>query len=124
MAHRLAALFLTILFTGHTLAGAVGCVAGDHRQAEEMACCVQSDSVAGSVIAKLCCQLRCGKPINDGQSTPQELTQLQTPLLSVSHYPASDYCAAANAVLVRSAEARLLERHPPPLFLSHSSLLI
>ncbi|HZS04782.1 MAG TPA: hypothetical protein VFD58_08100 [Blastocatellia bacterium] len=126
MAHRLAAFFLTILFTGHALAGGMVCGAGNHQPADETACCcTQSDSVAASPAAKLCCESRCGKPVNDGQQAPQEHAQLPSSSLNIGCHPSLNYAAAtADDVLVKSAEALLLERHPPPLFLSCSSLLI
>ena len=123
MAHRLTALLLTLIFAGHALAGSSVCVPKSHTPGCESACCQEAHSAAA--VAKLCCETVCGRPANHGQSAPPDRVQLPAPTLTVIQFTKLDSPETASAfVALKSVEVSLLQHRSPPLFLSHSALLI
>lgn len=94
----------------------------------EMACCMQGKSPTGSVVAMICCEVKCGESTGGAQFnfTPQTLA-LAPPLVTIRliSLDVLSEAAASNAIVtVRSAENNLLHRDPPDLFLSNSTFLI
>jgi hypothetical protein len=136
---------MILLFAGQSLAGGIVCGVdaisnGFSRSDEsaylmqstggcdEMACCAQGQAPTGSVVAMVCCEVVCGEPTGGAQFNfaPPALAPVP-PVVTVRFVSldALGEAEASNAVLsARSAENRLFHRHPPDLFLSHSTFLI
>ena len=136
---------MILLFAGQALAGGIMCgidtlsngfdntsemscpIQGE-SECDEMACCAQGQSPTGSVVAMICCEVKCGESTGGAQFnfTPQTLT-LAPPVLIirvVSLVPLNETAASRSSLSIRSAENHLLHHHPPDLFLCNSSFLI
>lgn len=145
MLKRVAALLMVLLFAGQALAGGIvcgvdaisngfshadeaACSMQSSGECDEMACCLQGKSPTGSVVAMICCEVKCGESTGGAQFnfTPQTLA-LAPPLVTIRliSLDVLSEAAASNAIVtVRSAENNLLHSDPPDLFLSNSTFLI
>lgn len=145
MLKRVAALLMVLLFAGQSLAGGIVCgidaINNGFNQTDEavcsmqdmgecdgMACCAQGKSPTGSVVAMLCCEVKCGESTGGAQLgfAPQILT-LAPPVVTlrlVSLDALGQIEASDSIVSVRSADNNLLHHEPPDLFLSNSTFLI
>lgn len=145
MLKRIAALLMVLLFASQALAGGIACgieaisnglshhdkVACSMQttgECDEMACCMQGKLPTGSVVAMVCCEVKCGESTSGAQFNfaPQTLV-LAPPVVTirlVSLDTLGEVEASATTVSVRSAESSLLHHDPPDLFLSNSTFLI
>ena len=135
MLRRVAALLMVLLFAGQALAGGIayGIEAisngfDNTSKCDDMACCALGKSPTGSMVAMICCEIKCGESTSGAQFNfaPQTLT-LAPPLVVirvVSLVAVSELETSPDAVSIRAAETHLLHHDPPDLFLSHSTFLI
>lgn len=145
MLKRVAALLMVLFFAGQALAGGIVCgidaISNGLRLTDEascsmqstgecdgMACCIQGKSPTGSVVAMICCEVKCGESTGGAQFNfvPQTLAPAP-PVVTIRliSLDALSEVAASNAIVfVRSAENNLLHHNPPDLFLSNSTFLI
>jgi hypothetical protein len=143
MLKRVAALLMVLLFVGQALAGgivcgidalsngfdnagAMSCPMQGESDCDEMACCALGQSPTGSVVAMICCEVKCGESTGGAQFnfTPQTLT-LAPPVLIIRVVSLVALTAASlSSLSIRSAENHLLHHHPPDLFLCNSAFLI
>lgn len=145
MLKRLAAFLILLAFAGQALAGGIVCsvdaIANGLNQIDEavcsmqgmgecdnMACCTQGKSPTGSIVAMICCEVKCGESTGGAKFnfTPQSLVPatLIVTIRLVSLDALGEVKASAAAVSVRSAGDRLLHHNSPDLFLSNSTFLI
>lgn len=145
MLKRVAALLMVLLFAGQALAGGIvcgidalnngfsytdeaACSMQGMGECDEMACCLQGKSPTGSVVAMLCCEVKCGESTSGAQlNFAPQTPSLTPPVVSIRLVsPASfnEVEATAAATSFRSAENNLLHHDPPDLFLANSTFLI
>ena len=93
-----------------------------------MACCTQGKSPTGSIVAMVCCELKCGETTGGAQFNFTPLTIGLAPqvvvvrLVSLNSLSESE--ASVTDVFLRSAENTFLHHDPPDLFLQNSAFLI
>ena len=127
MLRRVAALVIILLLAGPALAGGIVCgldAIGNSR--DEMTCCLAGTSPTGSVLAMVCCEVKCGKSTGGSQfQYTQQALGLVRSVVTIRHI-SLDVPGEVEAtdVSVRSAERNLLHHDPPSLFLSNSTFLI
>ena len=145
MLKRVAALLMVLLFAGQALAGGIVCgidaISNGLRLTDEaacsmqstgecdgMACCMHGKSPTGSVVAMICCEVKCGESTSGAQFNfaPQTLSLAPSGVVIrlVSLESLSKVTDSGAAVSFRSAENNLLHHDPPDLFLSNSTFLI
>lgn len=101
---------------------------GDCEGMAEMACCALGTSPTGSMVAMICCEVKCGESTSGAQFnfTPQTLT-LAPPVVTiriVSLVLMREATTSITSIPIQSAEHHLLHHHPPDLFLSNATFLI
>ena len=144
MLKRVAALIMALLFAGQAMAGGIVCGVeaisnGLNQSGEEicpmeksgacdMACCMQGKSPTGSIVAIICCEVKCGESTGGAQFNFVPLTVAPAPpvvaIRLVSLDALSEAEASVAAVSLRSAENNLLRHEPPSIFLQNSAFLI
>jgi hypothetical protein len=147
MQKRVAALFMILLFAGQATAGGIMCgidaisnsliQSGESSEAAcpmeksgecDLACCRQGKSPTGSIVAMVCCEVKCGESTGGAQFNFTPLTiALGPPVVAiriVSLDSISETEASLAAVSLRSAENDFLHHDPPDLFLQNSAFLI
>jgi len=144
MLKRIAVLLMILLFAGQALAGGIVCgidALGDLNRSNEetcqmekpdccddMACCMQGQSPTGSIVAMICCEVRCGESTGGAQFDFAPLNLAPAPPLivvsPVSLDALSEIAASLAAVSLRSAENSSHYHDPPSLFLQNSAFLI
>jgi len=144
MLKRVAALIMVLLFAGQAMAGGIVCGVeaisnGLNQLSEEicpmeksgacdMACCMQGKSPTGSIVAIICCEVKCGESTGGAQFNFVPLTLAPAPpvvaIRLVSLDALSEAEASVAAVSLRSAENNLLRHEPPSIFLQNSAFLI
>ncbi len=143
MLKRIAALILVLLFAGQALAGGIVCgveaISNDLDQSSEaicpmeksgacdMACCMQGKSPTGSIVAMICCEVKCGESTGGAQFNFAPLTLAPAAPLIVIRLVSLDALSEAEASVaaasLKSAENNFLHHEPPPLFLQNSAYL-
>ncbi|MEP7274486.1 MAG: hypothetical protein ABI882_23550 [Acidobacteriota bacterium] len=143
MLRRAAALLMVLLLAGPALAGGIACsidgislnetsrpacsmqMTGDD---EGMACCLLGQSPTGSMMAMICCEVKCGESTNGAQFDFAPVTLLLTPpvisLRPFSLVSLGPVELSTTSIFIRSTENSLLRHDPPDLFLSNSTFLI
>ncbi|HZF41353.1 MAG TPA: hypothetical protein VE715_21195 [Blastocatellia bacterium] len=144
MLKRVAALIMVLLFAGQSLAGGIVCgidaISKGLNQSSEaacpmeksdacdMACCMQGKSPTGSIVAMVCCEVKCGESTSGAQFNFAPLNLAPAPSVIfvrlVSLDALSEAEASLSAVSLRSAENNFLHYDPPDLFLQNSAFLI
>jgi hypothetical protein len=140
MLKRVAALIIVLLFAGQAMAGGIMCgveaISNGLNQSNEsseaacpmeksgecdMACCRQGKSPTGSIVAMVCCEVKCGESTGGAQFNFTPLTiALALPVIAirlVSLDSLSEAEASLSAVSLRSVENDFLHHDPPDLFL-------
>jgi hypothetical protein len=145
MLKRIAALLMVLLFAGQALAGGIACgmevisngfsrtdeascSMQDMGDCDQMACCLQGKSPTGSVVAMICCEVKCGESTGGAQF----IFAPQTPVLArpvitlrlVSVESLSEVADSNATASFKSAENDLLHHNPPDLFLCKATFLI
>ena len=126
---------MVLLFAGQALAGGIACGIeaisngfDNTSKCDDMACCALGKSPTGSMVAMICCEIKCGESTSGAQFnfTPQTLTFASPVVIIrvVSLVPLREVEAATASLSIRAAEHNLLHHDPPDLFLSHSTFLI
>jgi len=144
MLKRVAALIMVLLFAGQAMAGGIVCGAeaisnGLNQSSEEtcpmeksgecdMACCMQGKSPTGSIVAMICCEVKCGESTGGAQFnfTPPTIA-LAPPVVAirlVSLDALDEAEASLAAISLRSAENNFLHHEHPSIFLQNSAFLI
>ncbi|MGE0129212.1 MAG: hypothetical protein AB7U82_14140 [Blastocatellales bacterium] len=143
MLKRVAALLMILLFAGQALAGGIvcgidaissrfsqvdeaACSMQSMGECDEMACCLQGKSPTGSVVAMVCCEVKCGESTGGAQLNfaPQS-PALAPPVITIRLVSLESFNAESSAtVSFKWAESALLHHDPPDLFLSNSTFLI
>jgi hypothetical protein len=144
MLKRVAALLMVLLFAGQSLAGGIVCgidaINNGFNQTDEavcsmqdmgecdgMACCAQGKSPTGSVVAMICCEVKCGESTGGAQLNFAPRTPACAPtgvIIRLIPLEASNKPTDAAGVSFRLAENNLLHHNPPDLFLFNSTFLI
>ncbi len=144
MLKRVAALIMVLLFAGQALAGGLVCgveaISNSLNHSSEdacpmeksgecdMACCLQGKSPTGSIVAMICCEVKCGESTGGAQFNFVPLTLAPAPpsivVRLVSLDALSEAEASVAAASLRSAENNFLHHDPPDLFLQNSAFLI
>jgi hypothetical protein len=145
MMKRVAALLMVLLFASQALAGGIvcgidaisngfnytgeaACSMQSAGECDEMACCLQGKSPTGSVVAMVCCEVKCGESTGGAQfNFPPQTLALAPSVVTVRliSLDALNEVEASNAIVsAKSAENNLLHRNAPDLFLSNSTFLI
>ncbi len=140
MLKRFLALFVLLVFAGQTLAAGFECEKGGMGDsAAEMSCCRKAKSASSSPVAMLCCQTVCGEPTSGtpGPQSDQGHQGMQVPapvftaeiLASINSllaelFPVSKGSTEPLIVERRSADALILQLHPPAVYLNNSTFLI
>ena len=147
MQKRVAALIMVLLFAGQAMAGGIVCgveaISNSLIQSDEssedscpmeksgecdMACCMQGKSPTGSIVAMVCCEVKCGESTGGAlfNFTPPTVALGPTVIVIrlVSQNSISKTEASLSAVSLRSAENDFLHHDPPDLFLQNSTFLI
>jgi hypothetical protein len=141
---RVALSLLILLFAGQAMAGGIMCgvdaiskglnqsseAACPMEKSEEcdMSCCKQGKSPTGSIVAMVCCEVKCGESTGGAlfNFTPLMIA-LGPPVIVirfVSLDSTSEIEASLAAVSLRSAENDFLHHDPPDLYLQNSTFLI
>jgi hypothetical protein len=118
---------MVLLLASQALAGGIVCaVDAIGSSGDEMACCLQGTSPTGSVLAMVCCEVKCGKSTGGSQLEFAQQTFVLAPSVVTIRYVSLDVIGEVESagVSVRSAERNLLHHDPPDLFLSNSTFLI
>jgi|SRR5215471_12979708 len=147
MLKRVAALIMVLLFAGQAMAGGIVCgveaISNGLNQSSEssedtcpmeksggcdMACCLQGKSPTGSIVAMICCEVKCGESTGGAQFNFTPLNIVTAPsvvaIRVVSLDALSEAEASVAAVSLRSAENNFLHHEPPLIFLQNSTFLI
>jgi hypothetical protein len=144
MLKRVAALIMVLLFAGQAMAGGIVCgveaISNSLNQSSEaacpmeksgecdMACCMQGKSPTGSIVAMVCCEVKCGESTGGAQFNFTPLTIALAPPVVAIHLVLLDSLseaeASATAASLRSAENNFLRHEPPSIFLQNSAFLI
>src|SRR2546422_11622002 len=94
----------------------------------DMACCLQAKSPTGSIVAMICCEVKCGESTGGAQFNFAPLNLALAPpsivVRPVSLDALSEAEASVAAASLRSAENNFLHHDPPDLFLENSAFLI
>ena len=127
MLRRVAALVMILLFAGQALADGIVCsLDAISNSRDEMACCLHGTSPTGSVLAMVCCEVKCGESTGGSQFEFDQQTFVLAPSVVTIRHISLDVLGEVEAagVSVRSAERNLLHHDAPDLFLSNSTFLI
>jgi hypothetical protein len=145
MLRRVTALLMVFLLAGQALAGGIvcgidaisngfgstdeaACSMQSTGECDEMACCMQGKSPTGSVVAMICCEVKCGESTGGAQfNFPPQPLALAPSVVTVRliSLDALNEVEASNAIVsAKSAETDLLHHNAPDLFLSNSTFLI
>ncbi len=144
MLKRVAALIMVLLFAGQALAGGLVCgveaISNSLNHSSEdacpmeksgecdMACCLQGKSPTGSIVAMICCEVKCGESTGGAQFNFTPLTLAPAPPVVAIRLISLDALGEAEASLaaisIRSAENDFLHQEPPLIFLQNSAFLI
>jgi hypothetical protein len=144
MLKRVAALIMVLLFAGQAMAGGIVCgveaISNRLNQSSEetcpmeksgacdMACCMQGKSPTGSIVAMICCEVKCGESTGGAQFNFTPLTLAPAPPVVAIRLVSLDALGEAEASLaaisLRSAENNFLHHEPPLIFLQNSAFLI
>ena len=144
MLKRVAALIMVLLFAGQAMAGGIVCgveaISNSLNQSSEeicpmeksgscdMACCMQGKSPTGSIVAMICCEVKCGESTGGAQFNFTPLTLAPAPPVVAIRLISLDALGEAEASLaaisLRSAENNFLHQEPPLIFLQNSAFLI
>jgi hypothetical protein len=93
-----------------------------------MACCMQGKSPTGSIVAMVCCEVKCGESTGGAQFNFTPPTIAPAPpvvaIRLVSLDALSEAEASVAAVSLRSAENNFLRHESPLIFLENSAFLI
>lgn len=138
MLKHFAALLIVLAFAGQILADGFACEKGGHSAAE-MSCCRKAKSADSSPVAMICCQTVCGEPTS-GTPGPQSdsgshRAQITAPVftgqiiasintLLTELFPVAERSTRSLIVEKRSADALILQLHPPAVYLNNSAFLI
>src|SRR5215510_10995663 len=144
MLKRVAALIMVLLFAGQAMAGGIVCgidaISKGLNQSSEaacpmeksgecdMACCMQGKSPTGSIVARVCCEVKCGESTGGAPFNFVPLTLAPAPQVVAIRLVSLDALgeaeASLSAVSLRSAENNCLRHEPPLIFLQNSAFLI
>jgi hypothetical protein len=142
MLKRVAALLMVLLFSGQAMAGGIVCgieaIGAGLSQSDEaacpmdkpgecdMACCMQGKSPTGSIVAMICCEVKCGESTGGAQFNFTPLNIAPAPPVVAIRIVSLDALSEASvaAVSLRSAENNFLHHEPPLIFLQNSAFLI
>lgn len=128
MLRSLITTLLIFAFVTPSLARIGQCEMTSPHCANEMACCQQAQAVTGSAAARLCCEVFCGEPLDKGAELTANVTLPHSAVVPIAPFTSSlgfVLLTPAQADLaIRVMNSSLCQHRPPPLFLSHSALLI
>ena len=128
MCRSLITILLVFAFVAPAVASVDLCRMAAPQSTDEMACCQQAQAVTGAVAARLCCELFCGEPLDQGVETAASITLPTSLLAPVSSVPSASilvFRATDQVKLVlHTVKSSLQQQRSLPLFLSHSAFLI
>lgn len=134
---------MALLFAGQAMAGGIVCgvEAINNRlnqssegvcpmeksgACDDMACCMQGKSPTGSIVAMICCEVKCGESTGGAQFNFAPFNIAPAPSVIAVRLVSLDALGEASvaAASLRSAENEFLHHDPPSLFLQNSAFLI
>jgi hypothetical protein len=139
-------MFIVLFFTSQTSADGVVCgidtISGNGLNqlsnvncpiekpgpCDEQACCKQGKSPTGSIVAMVCCELKCGESTGGEQLSIVSRTIAPAPSTVSIRRISLDLLGEAKAsragISLRSEENNFLNHDPPDRFLQNSAFLI